>query len=758
MAATSEGGGRGTEEGARLIAMGLVAMVLVPMLLGVLALTLLRGTVRRDETLVNEYLGNVVRTRELTTYSNKSARKVRDFLLTGDGEHLRVMSEQRTRADELINQMLQDGPPERREMLARIQVVSRDMAEVSDEVIGARQRTGRVVGETERRVRSEMMPLRRRLEAEMDLLLSYDKARYETAQRSSRSAASQAWWLMTSAFVVVAGTCGGLGALLLRQVRERGRTSAERAVLLDRERAARADAERHKRLLDLVIEQSGDGVIVADAEGHLRIFNAEAERQHGVPRQDVDVREWARTYGLTTTGGRPLPPEASPLLRAYLGAFVTGAQWRVRRPDGTVRTLSGTASPLRNPDGSPAGAVLTARDETDRLQLEQQRVEALAQLDALFVGAPVGLGFLDARLRFVRVNSPLAAITGAAPERHLGRSLREMMPQASEQMEPLVTRVLQTGAPQLGQELSQPANDGSTVRRFLLYCFGVDLPQDATAAVGLVVVDVTELKDAEERLRSTVEFRERFLGIVGHDLRNPLNAIGLSARALLLRGVREEREIRAVQRIISSADRMARMIAELLDVTRIRLGDGLPIHTRTIDVCALTRDAIEELEALEPGAKITLTADGDGTGEWDPDRLTQVVSNLVGNALQHGKTAAPVRVRVDGRSEEEVVLSVHNDGEPIPAELLPDLFEPFRRGTAGPKPSHAKDGLGLGLYIVHQIILAHRGTLRAESSVDAGTIIVARLPRRRQADPMGPVRAGSAGAQKPFAATGHQAS
>ncbi len=151
-------------------------------------------------------------------------------------------------------------------------------------------------------------------------------------------------------------------------------------------REAEADREEQRRILSLIIEQSGDAIIMADERGVLRVFNPEAERQHGVSKKEVEAPEWARTFGLYAMDGTPLGLEQTPLFRAVQGETVRRAEWVVKRPDGTERVLVGTASPLRRHDGSPAGGVLIARDETELRELNQsleRRVEErTAQLSA----------------------------------------------------------------------------------------------------------------------------------------------------------------------------------------------------------------------------------------------------------------------------------------------------------------------------------------------------------------------------------------
>jgi signal transduction histidine kinase/putative methionine-R-sulfoxide reductase with GAF domain len=238
-----------------------------------------------------------------------------------------------------------------------------------------------------------------------------------------------------------------------------------------------------------------------------------------------------------------------------------------------------------------------------------------------------------------------------------------------------------------------------------------------------------ERKRAEEQLRRTAEFRERFLGIVSHDLRNPLNAIRLSAIALLRSDDLAERHVRGVRRIVSSAERMKRMISDLLDFTRGRLGEGIPVGSSPVDLAVLGREVVEELEAGHPGREVMLEVEGDLRGEWDADRLSQLLINLGKNALDYSPEETPVRLALHGE-DEAVRLEVHNQGPPIPPERLESIFEPFRRFAPDRGFSSSCSGLGLGLYIVDQIVRAHGGSLSVRSNAEEGTTFTVWLPRR----------------------------
>ena len=194
----------------------------------------------------------------------------------------------------------------------------------------------------------------------------------------------------------------------------------------------------------------------------------------------------------------------------------------------------------------------------------------------------------------------------------------------------------------------------------------------------------------------------------------------MGAGLMLSRGQLSEHDAETAARIIRSSQRMAQMVTQLLDLTRTRLGGGLPIAPKPTDLHAVCRLVVQEFDV-----PVHLEAEGDLTGTWDGDRLAEVLSNLTGNALEHAVRGTLVIVRARGTSA-EVFVEVENAGEPIPAEVLPFIFEPFRR--AKPFAKSPAGNLGLGLYIAKQIVLAHGGTIDARSA-DGATVFSVCLPR-----------------------------
>lgn len=231
-----------------------------------------------------------------------------------------------------------------------------------------------------------------------------------------------------------------------------------------------------------------------------------------------------------------------------------------------------------------------------------------------------------------------------------------------------------------------------------------------------------QLYRQRQELAETLRLNEELMAVVGHDLRNPLNVVLMTTA--VLETTSDPQLKKCVERLQSSGARMQQIIEELFDLARARLGGGIPIERKPLDLEAVTRKAVAEFEATSPSRPIDVRVSGDVNGSWDAGRLAQVLSNLIGNALRHGSVSVPITVELSG-GEQEVVASVHNGGT-IPPDLMPRLFEPFQPGVG--RRTRA-EGLGLGLYIVQQIVHAHGGEVRVSSSPEAGTRFEVRLPR-----------------------------
>jgi signal transduction histidine kinase/DNA-binding response OmpR family regulator len=236
-----------------------------------------------------------------------------------------------------------------------------------------------------------------------------------------------------------------------------------------------------------------------------------------------------------------------------------------------------------------------------------------------------------------------------------------------------------------------------------------------------------ENAQAHAALGAALEFQERFVAVLGHDLRNPLAAIDMAAGLLRQRAkiANDASTMHVLDRMKASSIRMSRMIEQVLDLSRIRLAGGLVLSPAPMDLCETLTRIVNELRMAHPSRSIELRC-GPLCGSWDGDRLEQVFSNLVANAVHYG--APEKTVSVDARLENGAVrVDVHNEGEPIPEPLRAGLFDPFRRGTRDSRQAKTA-GLGLGLFISREIALAHGGSLEVQSSSSEGTTFQVTLP------------------------------
>ncbi len=221
------------------------------------------------------------------------------------------------------------------------------------------------------------------------------------------------------------------------------------------------------------------------------------------------------------------------------------------------------------------------------------------------------------------------------------------------------------------------------------------------------------------------ESKERFLAILGHDLRTPLGAVLMSATFMLDAGELTEPNLSLMRRIAGGARRMNHMVADLLEFTQSRFGTGIPVVRAEMDLSVMIHDVVEEIMALHPSASVRVAFTGDLHGQWDCARLTQAMTNLIGNAVQHGTRGTPIYVTA-ACGTTDIVITVRNVGAVIPAAEIATIF---RAGTRSATATGSDNHLGLGLYIVKRIVEGHEGTISVTSTPSEGTAFVIHLPR-----------------------------
>lgn len=242
-----------------------------------------------------------------------------------------------------------------------------------------------------------------------------------------------------------------------------------------------------------------------------------------------------------------------------------------------------------------------------------------------------------------------------------------------------------------------------------------------------------------EAIRSYTErvenSRQMFLAILGHDLRNPLNAMMMSADLLAMPGRLDPESSQFASRISSSAAAMGTLIGDLLDFTSSGIGLAMRITPAPGDLSSLCREVVDETRAAHPARAVRFESSGDLTGQFDAGRLRQMVSNLLGNAVQHGTETDPIDLTAEA-TDDGLRLAIRNSGTPIPEAALPTLFDPLVRHASADSDRPDRHGsIGLGLYIAREIVLAHGGVIDVESTPDVGTVFTVTLPRHARNRP-----------------------
>jgi len=256
---------------------------------------------------------------------------------------------------------------------------------------------------------------------------------------------------------------------------------------------------------------------------------------------------------------------------------------------------------------------------------------------------------------------------------------------------------------------------------FLQKPFAPELLAAKVSAFAQIARQQHKIRRYEEALRK--RFEQQLVGIVSHDLRGPLNAILLGAEVALRRAETDSKSRHTFEVTKAAAGRAGRLIHDLLDYTQVLSGASLPIKRVRLCLFELAERVLEELKLSHPRREFVLERTSPTEGDWDPDRLSQALTNLITNAATYGGDA-PITIRLASH-EREVSVAVHNWGEPIPTALVPQLFQPHKRGTSAP----GRGNIGFGLFIVREVARAHGGSVAVESTPELGTTFAIKLPR-----------------------------
>jgi PAS domain S-box-containing protein len=510
-------------------------------------------------------------------------------------------------------------------------------------------------------------------------------------------------------FEILGRPLGGSFLVHFRDITER----------LQAESARRQSEERFRILVNGVRDHS---LVMLDPKGQIASWNPGAERISGFTREEVLGRDLSFL----------VPPELAErgepgrtLEEAVRQGSISTEHWALRK-DGSRYLLRSTFTCLFDDLGVPSGFAIVNHDITEQRRMEEsvrlsdERLRLAVEAGAVATWEEiVGTEQLIADNRFL-------ALCGLPANRQ--PSIREFIsiihPDDREYFLRERQQVLHLGG-EFEFEYRVIGQTGCKPR--WVECHGKAL-ESADGSGNKRVIGV--LRETTRRHQAD-EFQKLAAGVIAHDLRSPLSAIKLASQ-LIEREPLPASAVNKVHVVVRTVDRMVKMGERLLLYSQAEFGGGLPLERGFTDLEQICYDTIGDVQTSHPGAQIRFKAEGDCRGIWDRTRLAEVASNLVGNAVKHGEAGQPIYVLATDEGA-EVVLRVRNLGQPIPAESIPTIFEPFHHGRN--HRGSGDDSFGLGLYIVREIVNAHGGTVEVSSSAAAGTTFIVRLPRDVGAHP-----------------------
>jgi PAS domain S-box-containing protein len=379
--------------------------------------------------------------------------------------------------------------------------------------------------------------------------------------------------------------------------------------------------------------------------------------------------------------------------------------------------------PIFDAAGAVTGIFVQGHDITAQKQLEAERESLLEQQRFLTESIPQQVWTADAAGQLTSVNMRVLEYFGAAADSIIGSGWQRFVhPEDLEQSVERWSASLSSGD-DYEVEFRLKRVDGA----YRWHLGRAVAMRDARGSVSRWLgtnTDIDDRKRAQDQLQMRAAYERQLIGIVSHDLRNPITAIGVAAALLAKDDHLSPRQAKAVSRIVSSSDRVRRMLRDFLDFTQARTLGRIPVSRGPANLAQIARQAFEEVRVLHPDRPATIDSEGDTDGTWDGDRIAQVIGNLLSNAYQHSPDSAAIQLRTRG-TPTEVAIEVYNQGPPIPAAEIARFFQPFERGDS---VLSADRSVGLGLFISRQIVEGHGGTISVESGGD-GTVFRVCLPR-----------------------------
>ena len=485
----------------------------------------------------------------------------------------------------------------------------------------------------------------------------------------------------------------------------------------------------------------GDAVISTDLAGRIRLLNPAAAALTGWFPSEAVGRSVSEVVVLRDERTRLLSPDPVERVLAHGVAHRLIEPALLVRRDGTELPVEDSATPIRDLAGELTGAVVVLRDVTAKRRADAERELArdhalrdqaelrrlVTQREQAELDREELVSALAAQplLRVCVLRGPDLVFEQVNPSYQdqvgrgrvlLGRPLLEALPElAGQGFDAVIREVMRSGKAFVNPTSTSRLDRGDGVLVANHFSVVYQPLRGRTGEYDGVLVlasDVTAAVAAQELER-------QLIGIASHDLRTPLSTISLATDSLLATPDSDTRTQRSLHRIKSAAERGARMVSDLLDFTQARVGGGIAVVRTPGNLHAVVRQAVEDAHG-----EVAVTTSGDGDGAWDADRMSQVVANLLANALKYGSNAS-VRSEDDG---EHVTVSVHNLGEVIPASAMERIFEPLQRATT--QLENKARSVGLGLYIVKHLVEAHGGRIAVRSSPEDGTTFTFVVPKR----------------------------
>jgi PAS domain S-box-containing protein len=512
---------------------------------------------------------------------------------------------------------------------------------------------------------------------------------------------------------------------------------------------ARLNAGLDHAIIDVVEEflagetahREGAETALRDSEERLRALVAASSEV--LYRMSPDWKEMRQLHGgafLADTAtadpnwvGRYIHPDDQQMVKAAIDEAIRTKstfelEHRVIRADGSLGWTSSRAIPVKDASGAVIEWFGAASDITARKRAEEELRRSEAALEAFFDASPGILNLVDDEFRYVKADAITPAYFGLTRRTIIGKSVADLAPEFVEKFGPMMKRVMETGEPQLNIEVQStvPSRPGEITHWQASY-FPVPLP-DGKRGYGVMGIDITDLKKAEAALREADRRKDEFIGMLSHELRNPLAAIRNYIYILRRADPASEPAARARTAIDRQTEHLTRLVDDLLDVNRIARG-SVELRRERADLREVVRRTAEDLRSVieNRGVRFQIVVPDESVwAEIDVTRLTQVVGNLLQNAAKFTREGDTVTISVravDGAEE----ISVRDTGAGIAPALLTDIFLPFVQGER--TLARTQGGLGLGLALVKGIIELHGGTVHAESAGRGrGAEFIVRLP------------------------------